>query len=519
MRVSLAAPLESRDGTLSKDSFVKNGVFSNRGEGVPARLKKRPGATAYGTATSQLALLYATSRSYTTDVTAAVAIGDQSYATKYAISLDEGESSGVAGDYYTWGGSSWSRVGSLVSTTTLGSPFAFGCAQLDGYFFFMLANGKIYNSPINDPTTWATTDFVTLANDGGTAKAVTRYRNFIIGFTTATLQPFYDAGNPTGSVLSPVQSGIISVGCVKGRTIAHTKESMFWLGREAQLGPGVYMMTGFDVQRISNPAVDRIIAADSLATLYGTTLKAAGHDYYVLTLVESNLSLVYDINERHWGVWTYQNSGSSKSVSSITRSGTTATVVTSASHTLSDGDPVLMAGADQSEYNGIFQIQYVNATTFTIEVSGSPASPATGTITATPYSSIYYPFVRYVGVEGSGAMLSTTGTTWAKFSDTIYTDSGQPIDFNARTQSLDFGSSDRKTNPRISLPGDLVSSTGMIRWFDDDYTTPSSYRIIDLSDERPNVRRCGPFVKRAYEFRHVANTGCTIDSLELEIAK
>jgi hypothetical protein len=400
-----------------------------------------------------------------------------------------------------------------------GNPtFVYGCAQLDGYFFVLTDAGKLHHGPINDPTgTWAATNYVSLANDGGTPVAVTRYRNFIIGFTTATLQPFYDAGNPTGSVLSPVQGGIISVGCVKGRTIAHSKESMFWLGREAQLGPGVYMMTGFDVKRISTPAVDRIIGTDDFAALYATVCKAAGHDFYLLTLGTVGLTLAYDINLGYWSIWTYQVTGSSKSVSSITRSGTTATVNTAVPHTLSDGDPVLMAGADQSEYNGIFQVQYVDADTFTIEVSGSPATPATGTITATPYTSTYFPFVRYVGVEGSGAMLSITGTTWHKFSDTTYQDVGQPIDLDARTSWMDFNTLDRKRNGRITLPGNAVSSTGMVRWYDDDFVTPTGYRIVDLSATEPMLRRCGAFVKRAYQFRHVANTAAVIDSLDLEL--
>ena len=74
---------------------------------------------------------------------------------------------------------------------------------------------------------------------------------------------------------------------------------------------------------------------------------------------------------------------SAVSVSSITRSGTTATATTGAAHGLASGDWVTIAGADQGAYNGSFRITVSSATVFTYTVAGAPATPATGTITST----------------------------------------------------------------------------------------------------------------------------------------
>lgn len=73
-----------------------------------------------------------------------------------------------------------------------------------------------------------------------------------------------------------------------------------------------------------------------------------------------------------------------KSVSSITRTGQTATVTFATAHGFAiDGKCcVLIAGAGQAEYNGEFMISNVTANSFDITVTGSPATPATGTITA-----------------------------------------------------------------------------------------------------------------------------------------
>lgn len=83
-----------------------------------------------------------------------------------------------------------------------------------------------------------------------------------------------------------------------------------------------------------------------------------------------------------------------QSVTSIIRSGIKATVTTGAAHGYAAGQTIRMAGADQSEYNGDFIIGVTGDTTFTYDVSGTPATPATGTITAQ----------RIIGIARSGAV-------------------------------------------------------------------------------------------------------------------
>lgn len=67
---------------------------------------------------------------------------------------------------------------------------------------------------------------------------------------------------------------------------------------------------------------------------------------------------------------------------SIVRSGSTATV-THSSHGLQSGVKVAIDGADQSEYNGVKTITVVDTDTYTYTVSGTPATPATGSVTST----------------------------------------------------------------------------------------------------------------------------------------
>jgi len=69
-----------------------------------------------------------------------------------------------------------------------------------------------------------------------------------------------------------------------------------------------------------------------------------------------------------------------RTVTSITRSSSTATVTLPAPHGLVTNDRVQIFQANQTEYNGFFVITVTGANTFTYTVSGTPASPATGTI-------------------------------------------------------------------------------------------------------------------------------------------
>ncbi|MBX9914088.1 MAG: hypothetical protein K2Y25_09325 [Pseudomonadaceae bacterium] len=69
------------------------------------------------------------------------------------------------------------------------------------------------------------------------------------------------------------------------------------------------------------------------------------------------------------------------SITSITRVGATATVVCAVPHGLVTGDSALMAGAAQTSYNVDAVVTVLSGTSFTYDVAGSPATPATGTIT------------------------------------------------------------------------------------------------------------------------------------------
>jgi len=74
--------------------------------------------------------------------------------------------------------------------------------------------------------------------------------------------------------------------------------------------------------------------------------------------------------------------GEPMSVTTLTRSASTATAVTAGAHGYNTGDYVVVNGADPSGYNLDSQITVTDSITFTYPVDASLTTPATGTITA-----------------------------------------------------------------------------------------------------------------------------------------
>ena len=554
MRIPLAANLESRDGTLDQDAIVKNGIIESRGADLPPRLRKRPGTSSLGTVdadnTSQGAWYWPAAGKF-------FCVKDD---TIYSSSPSTFSATGVALTYITGdkqlsfaaspAESSSSLIYAMLKSNTDAVRITYrlsdgiisaiteitdteypddtltpdrltvpGIVVLDGYFIVMTTDGELFNSALEDCINWAALDFTTAAREPSPGTGIARLGSYVVAFKEWSSDVYYNAGNPTGSILSPVSSGFAQIGCPDGWSIATVAGTLFFIGQTEQDGRGVYMMQGLERRRVSTPDIDRVLALDTLAAVYAYAIQVAGNILYILTLTNTAVTLVYNVSSGTWTQWTSLEAAASKTVSSITRSGTTATVNTSSAHGMSDGDPVVITGADQGGYNGYFQISYVDSDTFTTQVDSGTVSPATGTITAYPLTETYFKLTHYAFCDGYHIAMHLTDGDAYKFDIAVFRDDGNPINFFARTTRLDGGTTERKKLARIGVIGTDVSDTAMIRWSDDDSGTFSAYRSVNLGDEVPELRRCGAFSRRSIEFRHVGNTAPVIDALELDIGR
>jgi uncharacterized phage protein gp47/JayE len=97
----------------------------------------------------------------------------------------------------------------------------------------------------------------------------------------------------------------------------------------------------------------------------------------------------------------------------ITRSGTTATATTASGHTLATGMTVTVSGATQSEYNIAAVITVTGRDTFTYQVAGTPATPATG-------SPVYDLNMASIPVEAQDTGTDTNLSTGAQLVSDTY---------------------------------------------------------------------------------------------------
>lgn len=115
-----------------------------------------------------------------------------------------------------------------------------------------------------------------------------------------------------------------------------------------------------------------------------------------------------------------QGLASAESVTSITRSGYTATV-TQTAHGLSVGDEVLIDGANEIAYNGLQTVQTVpTANTYTFTVEGLPVTPATGTLTASAIDGQPVEIPRTVITDSAYQSIQLKNLPNAQFTNVYY---------------------------------------------------------------------------------------------------
>jgi hypothetical protein len=133
----------------------------------------------------------------------------------------------------------------------------------------------------------------------------------------------------------------------------------------------------------------------------------------------------------------------------LSRSGSTVTV-TDTAHGLAKGARRLISGADQTEYNGEFVVEVVDADTYTYQITTTPDTPATGTITAiTPPAGWTIPFtdtnVRVIRPPAGNRYYLRVADTGA--GSAIY---ARVRGYTAMTSSADAGTDPFPTNTQVS---------------------------------------------------------------------
>lgn len=179
-----------------------------------------------------------------------------------------------------------------------------GVAYLDTYVVVMTTEGRLYNSNSADPTTWNALNYISSNSQPDTATGVTSHLNYVVAFNQWSTQFFYDSGASTGSPLLSNASANLEIGCTNGDSIAKFEQTVAWVGQSNTAGKGVYLLNGIAPIKVSNQYIDKYLDTDTCANCSGSGIKFNGHSWYILSLPDSDITLVYDIDEKIWTFWS-----------------------------------------------------------------------------------------------------------------------------------------------------------------------------------------------------------------------
>ena len=201
----------------------------------------------------------------------------------------------------------WAGIPATVTCLLNGFPagnIVPGTAYFDTYVFVMTEDGKIWNSEPNDPTKWDALNYVTAEAEPDKGVALAKHFNYLIAFGQWSTEFFYDAGNAVGSPLLPNQTFRIEFGCANGNSVVEMQQTVVWVAVGRNTGRTVLMLDGTRPVQISDVSIERILNQSDLTNVRAYSLKLSGHYFYVLNLLDDDLTLVCDIKSKQWSIWT-----------------------------------------------------------------------------------------------------------------------------------------------------------------------------------------------------------------------
>lgn len=143
---------------------------------------------------------------------------------------------------------------------------------MDGYLFTLDSLNRIYNSDLNSLANWTPTSFITKQIKQDYPRGLMKFNNQIIAGGDDTLEVFTNNGNPSGSPLVSQRSLFQRVGMavVSGQNLssyyyAVLLNKLYFIGRASggNNSLSVFMYDGGSAQKISTPAIDKILSQES----------------------------------------------------------------------------------------------------------------------------------------------------------------------------------------------------------------------------------------------------------------
>lgn len=96
-------------------------------------------------------------------------------------------------------------------------------------------------------------------------------------------------------------------GCGAPFSVARFAETFMFLGRDTLGTATIGMMKGYEYQRVSNHAVENSLVGYNVSDARAWSFQIEGHEFYVISFPQIDLTWVYDLTTGQWFKWLYWN--------------------------------------------------------------------------------------------------------------------------------------------------------------------------------------------------------------------
>jgi hypothetical protein len=209
-------------------------------------------------------------------------------------------------------------IAKIISSNYPSSTAVGAFAFLDGYAFVMTSDGKVYNSDLNDVTTWGANNYIQASNYPDSGVGVVRYKGSILAFGNASIEPMRNTGNASNSPLSTSAEASIKIGAKHAQGIFSFEDEIYFLGLSEAGQAAVYGLGADGIKKVSTPYIEYTIAAfrrlSAEATIRLTGARIMGAtlifmnpgDDTIYDLVD-NAVFVYDATADLWSHWIFSD--------------------------------------------------------------------------------------------------------------------------------------------------------------------------------------------------------------------
>jgi hypothetical protein len=99
--------------------------------------------------------------------------------------------------------------------------------------------------------------------------------------------------------------------------------SLFWMAYNRSAAPRIMQMEALKASTVSTKAIERLLGEANISSnIYSFSFSYEGHKFYVITVKNANITLVYDAADKLWAQWTDSNGNYFPFVSATFKAGT-----------------------------------------------------------------------------------------------------------------------------------------------------------------------------------------------------